>query len=107
MTSPSWASSHSVSFWRGSSVKHGVILSKSLVVADKNLVEKAMVACKEKSKVVEKTHATIVAATVEGIPSNIDLFKVFDCHSVAWLIKTNCFFSQAAYDDTCSRYVYV
>ncbi|KAK1668621.1 hypothetical protein QYE76_056780 [Lolium multiflorum] len=75
MTSPSWASSHSVSFWRGSSVKHGVILSKSLVVADKNLVEKAMVACKEKSKVVDKTHATIVAATVEGIPSNIDLFK--------------------------------
>lgn len=75
MTSPSWASSHSVSFWRGSSVKHGVILSKSLVVADKNLVEKAMVICKEKSKVVDKTHATIVAATVEGIPSNIDLFK--------------------------------
>uniref|UniRef100_A0A8I7B622 Uncharacterized protein n=1 Tax=Hordeum vulgare subsp. vulgare TaxID=112509 RepID=A0A8I7B622_HORVV len=75
MTSPSWASSHSVSFWKGSSVKHGVILSKSLVVADKNLVEKAMVVCKEKSKVVDKTHATIVAATVEGIPSNIDLFK--------------------------------
>ncbi|VAH82331.1 unnamed protein product [Triticum turgidum subsp. durum] len=75
MTSPSWASSHSASFWRGSSVKHGVILSKSLVVADKNLVEKAMVICKEKSKVVDKTHATIVAATVEGIPSNIDLFK--------------------------------
>ncbi|KAI5003579.1 hypothetical protein ZWY2020_030739 [Hordeum vulgare] len=75
MMSPSWASSHSVSFWKGSSVKHGVILSKSLVVADKNLVEKAMVVCKEKSKVVDKTHATIVAATVEGIPSNIDLFK--------------------------------
>lgn len=75
MTSPSWASSHSVSFWRGSSVKHGVILNKSLVVADKSLVEKAMVACQEKSKVVEKTHATIVAATIEGIPSNIDLFK--------------------------------
>ncbi|KAG2593203.1 hypothetical protein PVAP13_5NG110318 [Panicum virgatum] len=75
MTSPSWASSHSANFWKNSSVKHGVILSKSLVVADKNLVEKAMVNCKEKSKVVERTQATIVAATIEGIPSNIDLFK--------------------------------
>jgi hypothetical protein len=75
MTSPSWASSHSANFWRNSSVKHGVILSKSLVVGDKNLVEKAMVNCKEKSKVVERTQATIVAATIEGIPSNIDLFK--------------------------------
>uniref|UniRef100_J3L677 Uncharacterized protein n=1 Tax=Oryza brachyantha TaxID=4533 RepID=J3L677_ORYBR len=75
MTSPSWTSSHSANFWRNSSVKHGVILSKSLVVADKNLVEKAMVACKEKSKIVERTQATIVAATIEGIPSNIDLFK--------------------------------
>ncbi|XP_062207584.1 uncharacterized protein LOC133909256 [Phragmites australis] len=75
MTSPSWASSHSATFWRNSSVKHGVILSKSLVVADKNLVEIAMVDCKEKSKVVERTQATIVAATIEGIPSNIDLFK--------------------------------
>ncbi|GJM92440.1 hypothetical protein PR202_ga08914 [Eleusine coracana subsp. coracana] len=77
MTSPSWASSHSIAFWRNSSIKDGVIVSKSLVVADKNLVEKAMVDCKEKSKVVEKTQATIVAATIEGIPSNIDLFK--DC----------------------------
>ncbi|CAL4960257.1 unnamed protein product [Urochloa decumbens] len=75
MTSPSWASSHSANFWRNSSIKHGVILSKSLVVADKNLVEKAMTNCKEKSKVAEKTQATIVAATIEGIPSNIDLFK--------------------------------
>ncbi|WVZ68027.1 hypothetical protein U9M48_017018 [Paspalum notatum var. saurae] len=75
MTSPSWSSSHSANFWRNSSVKHGVILSKSLVVADKNLVEKAMVNCKEKSKVAERTQATIVAATIEGIPSNIDLFK--------------------------------
>ncbi|KAK3162586.1 hypothetical protein QOZ80_1BG0091230 [Eleusine coracana subsp. coracana] len=75
MTSPSWASSHSIAFWRNSSIKDGVIVSKSLVVADKSLVEKAMVDCKEKSKVVEKTQATIVAATIEGIPSNIDLFK--------------------------------
>ncbi|TKW17918.1 hypothetical protein SEVIR_5G400200v4 [Setaria viridis] len=75
MTSPSWASSHSANFWRNSSVKHGVVLSKSLVVADKNLVEKAMINCKEKRKVVERTQATIVAATIEGIPSNIDLFK--------------------------------
>uniref|UniRef100_A0A0D9V8A8 Uncharacterized protein n=1 Tax=Leersia perrieri TaxID=77586 RepID=A0A0D9V8A8_9ORYZ len=75
MTSPSWASSHSANFWRNSSVKHGVVLSKSLVVADKSLVEKAMVACREKSKIAEKTQATIVAATIEGIPSNIDLFK--------------------------------
>jgi hypothetical protein len=88
MTSPSWASSHSANFWRNSSVKHGVILSKSLVVADKNLVEKAMVDCKERSKVVERTQATIVAATIEGIPSNIDLFKVFGFHLDAWSIKT-------------------
>jgi hypothetical protein len=88
MISPSWASSHSITFWRNSSIKDGVILSKSLVIADKNLVEKAIVGCKEKSKVIEKTQATIVAATIEGIPGNIDLFKVFSFHLTAWLTIT-------------------
>lgn len=76
MRSESWASSASVAFWKNSSIKQGlVVLSKTLVVADMNLVEKATVTCRDKYKVVEKTQATIDAAMIEGIPSNIDLFK--------------------------------
>ncbi|OVA08033.1 Protein of unknown function DUF639 [Macleaya cordata] len=75
MKSPSWASSTSVAFWKNASVRSGVVLSKHLLVADKTLVERATILCKEKSQVVEKTQATIDAATLKGIPSNIDLFK--------------------------------
>ncbi|XP_059653426.1 uncharacterized protein LOC132300399 isoform X2 [Cornus florida] len=75
MRSPSWASSASVDFWKNSSVRQGLVLSKNLVVADMTLVEKAAIACREKCRVVEKTQATIDAAMLEGIPSNIDLFK--------------------------------
>lgn len=97
MKSPSWASSHSIAFWRNTSIKNGVIVSKYLVVAGKSLVEKAMVDCKEKSKVVEKTQATIVAATIEGIPSNIDLFKVFGFHLVAYPTIPYDFFESPSY----------
>ncbi|URD77727.1 hypothetical protein MUK42_18588 [Musa troglodytarum] len=38
--------------------------------------ERAALTCKEKSRIVEKTQATIDAAMIKGIPSNIDLFKV-------------------------------
>lgn len=76
MASPSWTSSASVAFWKNSSVRQGVVLSKNLVVADLNLIEKAVITCREKYQVVEKTQATINAAMIEGIPSNIDLFKV-------------------------------
>ncbi|KAJ0009727.1 hypothetical protein Pint_33947 [Pistacia integerrima] len=38
--SPSWASSVSTSFWKNSSVRQGVILSKNLVVAGLTLVER-------------------------------------------------------------------
>ncbi|MCL7030946.1 hypothetical protein MKW94_016390 [Papaver nudicaule] len=75
MRSPSWASSTSVTFWKNISVRPELVLSKHFVVADKTLVEKASKLCKEKSQVVEKTQATINAATLKGIPSNIDLFK--------------------------------
>ncbi|PSS29169.1 F-box protein [Actinidia chinensis var. chinensis] len=75
MISPSWASSASAAFWKNSSVRQGVVLSKNLVVADMTLVEKAAIICKEKYREVEKTQATIYAAMLEGIPSNIDLFK--------------------------------
>ncbi|KAL5715288.1 hypothetical protein ACHQM5_017124 [Ranunculus cassubicifolius] len=75
MTSPSWSSSSSVSFWKISSVRQGVVLSKNLVVSGTTLVERAAEMCKEKSQVVEKTQATIDAAMIKGIPSNIDLFK--------------------------------
>ncbi|KAL6964365.1 hypothetical protein U1Q18_035420 [Sarracenia purpurea var. burkii] len=75
MRSPSWASSASAAFWKNSSVRQGVVLSKNLVVADMTLVERAAITCKEKYREVEKTQATIDAAMLEGIPSNIDLFK--------------------------------
>lgn len=75
MKSPSWASSNSISFWRVAAIKQGVVLSKHLVVGGTSLVEKAAATCRSKSKAVEKTQATIDAATLEGIPNNIDLFK--------------------------------
>ncbi|KAJ4963357.1 hypothetical protein NE237_023296 [Protea cynaroides] len=75
MKSPSWTTNASITFWKNSSVKHGVILTKNLVVADMTLIEKASATCREKSQVVENTQATIDAAMIQGIPSNIDLFK--------------------------------
>ncbi|XP_021867053.1 uncharacterized protein [Spinacia oleracea] len=75
MTSPSWASSSSISFWRNTPLKQGLVLSKNLIVGGASLTERAAKICREKSKVIEKTQATIDAATLEGIPSNIDLFK--------------------------------
>ncbi|WOL03540.1 hypothetical protein Cni_G12260 [Canna indica] len=75
MKSPSWSASSSVTFWKNSLVKHGIVLAKNLVVADLSLVERAALTCKEKSRIVEKTQATIDAAMIEGIPINIDLFK--------------------------------
>lgn len=76
MKSPSWDTSVSVTFWKNSSLIKGVVLSKNLVVADATLVERAAETGRKKSKVVEKTQATIDAAMLQGIPSNIDLFKV-------------------------------
>ncbi|KAG6709767.1 hypothetical protein I3842_06G148800 [Carya illinoinensis] len=75
MRSPSWVSSASTAFWKSSSVRQGVVLSKNLVVADMTLVERASETCKQKYHDVEKTQATIDAAMLQGIPSNIDLFK--------------------------------
>ncbi|KAJ0972007.1 hypothetical protein J5N97_019966 [Dioscorea zingiberensis] len=75
MRSPTWGTSASVAFWKNTSVKQGIVLSKNLVVADLNLVGRAALTCKEKSWIVEKTQATIDAAMIKGIPSNIDLFK--------------------------------
>lgn len=76
MRSPSWGSNASINFWKSSSLRQGLILSKNLAVADLTLVERAAETCRQKYKVVEKTQATINAATIKGIPSNIDLFKV-------------------------------
>ncbi|KAJ6715449.1 PROTEIN putative (DUF639)-RELATED [Salix viminalis] len=73
--SPSWESSASINFWKNSSINQGIVLSKNLVVADVALVERAAMTCKEKCQLVEITQATIDAATLKGIPSNIDLFK--------------------------------
>ncbi|XP_054801067.1 uncharacterized protein LOC129305141 isoform X1 [Prosopis cineraria] len=75
MKSPSWASGASTNFWKNSSIKQGLVLSKNHVVADLSLVERAAETCKRKYQAVEKTQATIDAATLQGIPSNIDLFK--------------------------------
>lgn len=76
MRSHTWGSKHSATFWKNCTVKSGIILGKHLVVGERNLVQKAVFTCKERSEVIERTRATIVAATIEGIPSNIDLFKV-------------------------------
>lgn len=73
--SPSWESSASINFWKNSSINQGMVLSKNLVVADVTLIERAAMTCKEKCQLVEITQATIDAATLKGIPSNIDLFK--------------------------------
>ncbi|XP_059448210.1 uncharacterized protein LOC132179465 isoform X3 [Corylus avellana] len=75
MRSSTWASSASTTFWKNSSIRQGVVLSKNLVVADLTLVERAAETCKQKYHMVEKTQATIDAAMLKGIPSNIDLFK--------------------------------
>ncbi|KAL5575061.1 hypothetical protein UlMin_016760 [Ulmus minor] len=75
MKSPSWSSSDSISFWKSSLSRQGVVLSKNLVVADYTLVGKAAETCRRKCELVEKTQATIDAAVLKGIPSNIDLFK--------------------------------
>jgi hypothetical protein len=75
MRSPSWGSTASMNFWKNSSLRQGLVLSKHLAVADLTLVERATETCRQKYKVVEKTQATIDAATIKGIPSNIDLFK--------------------------------
>lgn len=76
MKSSSWGSSESVAFWKSYFVRQGVVLGKNFVVGDKNLVERAAQICKERSQIVESTQATIDAAMIKGIPSNIDLFKV-------------------------------
>lgn len=76
MRHSSWNSSASIAFWKNTLMRHALILSKNLVVADKTLIEKAAITCRDKHSVVEKTQATIDAAMIEGIPSNIDLFKV-------------------------------
>ncbi|KAG6528721.1 hypothetical protein ZIOFF_010905 [Zingiber officinale] len=75
MKSPSWSDNMSVTFWRNSLVKRGIVLAKNLVVGDLSLVERAALTCKVKSRIVEKTRATIDVAMIKGIPSNIDLFK--------------------------------
>ncbi|KAG6524875.1 hypothetical protein ZIOFF_014819 [Zingiber officinale] len=75
MKSPSWSDNMSVTFWRNSLVKRGIVLAKKLVVGDLSLVERAALTCKVKNRIVEKTRATIDAAMIKGIPSNIDLFK--------------------------------
>lgn len=73
--SRTWSSSSSVTFWKNSLVKQGIVLGKTLVVSDLNLIERAALTCRERSRIVEKTQATIDAALIQGIPSNIDLFK--------------------------------
>lgn len=75
MKSPSWGSSASISFWKHSPIRQTLVLNKNLVVADETLVERAVAICIEKYQTVEKTQATIDAATLQGIPCNIDLFK--------------------------------
>ncbi|KAK6143749.1 hypothetical protein DH2020_024097 [Rehmannia glutinosa] len=75
MRSTSWGSKASLAFWKNTSVRRGVVLSKNLVVADMNLIEKAAMTCREKYRVAEKTQATIDAAMIEGIPRTCTSFN--------------------------------
>ncbi|XP_078434491.1 chromosome-partitioning protein, putative (DUF639) [Wolffia australiana] len=75
MKSPSWTQNLSVLFWKNTSVRGGIILSKNLVVSGLSSVERAALTCREKSQIVDRIRATIDAAMIQGIPSNIDLFK--------------------------------
>lgn len=95
MKSPSWSDNMSITFWRNSLIKRGIVLAKNLVVGDLSLVERAALTCKVKSRIVEKTQATIDAAMIKGIPSNIDLFKVLISPSMnslmVLLVENLCF----------------
>nr|GEV50766.1 hypothetical protein CTI12_AA229210 [Tanacetum cinerariifolium] len=75
MKHSSWSLNDSIAFWKNCSVRQDLVVSKNHVVGDRNLVEKAAITCRDKYQVVESTQATIDAAMIEGIPSNIDLFK--------------------------------
>eukprot|EP01018_Ginkgo_biloba_P018635 Gb_32896 [translate_table: standard] len=75
MRSLSWGTGKSVEFWKHNSSRQALVVGRNLVVDDLSLVERAVLICKEKSQMVEKTQATIDAALIKGIPSNIDLFK--------------------------------
>ncbi|KAL6560704.1 hypothetical protein OROGR_004263 [Orobanche gracilis] len=75
MRSASWGSNVSLAFWKNTTIRRGVVLSKNLVVGDMNLIEKAAMTCRDRYRVAEKTQATIDAAMIEGIPSNINLLK--------------------------------
>ncbi|GKE66271.1 hypothetical protein Tco_1520432, partial [Tanacetum coccineum] len=75
MKHSSWSLNDSIAFWKNCSMRQDLVLSKNPVVGDKNLVEKAVIICRDKYQVVESTQTTIDAAMIEGIPSNIDHFK--------------------------------
>eukprot|EP00252_Welwitschia_mirabilis_P001826 TRINITY_DN11769_c0_g1_i1.p1 TRINITY_DN11769_c0_g1~~TRINITY_DN11769_c0_g1_i1.p1 ORF type:complete len:839 (-),score=162.79 TRINITY_DN11769_c0_g1_i1:88-2604(-) len=75
MKSSSWDSGESITFWKNCSRRKGITFGKNLVVGDRDIVEKAVLHCRMKNKLYEKTQATIDAALLKGIPSNIDLFK--------------------------------
>lgn len=75
MRSTSWGTGDSIAFWKQNSGRQALVIARNLVVGDANLVERAVLNCKQKSQMFEKTQATINAALLKGIPSNIDLFK--------------------------------
>lgn len=75
MRSTSWGTGESIAFWKHNSGRQALVIARNLVVGDANLVERAVLNCKQKSQMFEKTQATINAALLKGIPSNIDLFK--------------------------------
>lgn len=75
MRSTSWSTGESIAFWKHNSGRQALVIARNLVVGDVNVVERAVLNCKQKSQMFEKTQATINAALLKGIPSNIDLFK--------------------------------
>lgn len=78
MTSQSWSSTKSMNFWKSykGGTLRGLVLRKNYVVGGITYLERAVKACHEQSRVINKTKATIDGAKLKGIPNNVDLLKV-------------------------------
>eukprot|EP00246_Nothoceros_aenigmaticus_P017658 TRINITY_DN8828_c0_g1_i1.p1 TRINITY_DN8828_c0_g1~~TRINITY_DN8828_c0_g1_i1.p1 ORF type:complete len:696 (-),score=121.00 TRINITY_DN8828_c0_g1_i1:98-2185(-) len=74
MTSPSWATSKSTAFWKSRGTR-GIVFGKNHVVGGLTTLERAVRICREHSRIVETSKATVDGALLKGIPNNIDLLK--------------------------------
>lgn len=85
MTSPSWATGKSTTFWKNKGSR-GIVFGKNHVVGGLTKLESAVQICREQSRIVETSRATVDGALLKGIPSNIDLLKVKKAISAAFVV---------------------